>query len=62
MNRGDIGSFYCHFTDNWTVLHPIVDLEVNVYQSRVGHPFVPKFYHDRASTNFLKHFYIFRRS
>ena len=53
-NRENIGSFYCHFADNWTVLHPIVDLEVNLYQSRVGRFFVRKFYHDRASTNFLK--------
>ena len=36
-------------------MRPIIDLEVDVYQSRVGRLFVPKFYHDRASTNFLKH-------
>ena len=51
-NRGDIGSLYCHFTDNGTVLCQIVDLEVNSYQARVAGLFVPKFYHDRASRNF----------
>ena len=36
-------------------MRPVVELEVNFYQSRVGRLFVPQFYHDRASTNFLKH-------
>ena len=27
----------------------------NLISSKVGHLFVPKFYHDRAATNILKH-------
>ena len=54
-NIRDIASLYCHFTNNWTALRPVVELEVNFYQSRVGRLFIPQFYHDRASTNFLKH-------
>ena len=53
--RENIESLYSHFTDNWTVLRPIVDLAVDLYQSRVGRLFLPTFYYDRASTNFLKH-------
>ena len=30
-------------------------MEVDLYQSRVGRLFLSKFYHDEASTNFLKH-------
>ena len=36
-------------------MRPIVDLEVYLYQSRIGLLFVPKLYHDRESTNFIKH-------
>lgn len=36
-------------------MHAVLDSEINLHQTRIGRLFVPKFYYDQASTNFLKH-------
>ena len=53
--KGRIDSLYALLADNWTILHAVLSSQIIFYQSRVRDLFVPKFYHDRASTNFLKY-------
>ena len=50
-------NFYCYRTQHWTVLYAglgVVPTHILFYENKVGRIFVPKFYHDKRDTNFLK--------
>ena len=50
-------NFYCYQTQHWTVLCAglgVAPTQLFFYENKVGHIFVPKFYHDKRGTNFLK--------
>ena len=53
------GNFYCCQIQYWTVLNAgsgLVSSQILFYENKVGHVFVPKFYHDKRDTNFLQFF------
>ena len=50
-------NFYCYRTQHWTVLYAglgVAPTRLFFYENKVGRIFVPKFYHDKRDTNFLK--------
>ena len=50
-------NFYCYETQHWTVLYTglgMVPTQILFYENKVGCIFIPKFYHDKRNTNFLK--------
>ena len=50
-------NFYCYQTQHWTVLYTglgMVPTQILFYENQVGCIFIPKFYHDKRNTNFLK--------
>ena len=47
-------NFFLSFNKTYTVLAHLVDSTVFRYTGKVHRLFVPKFYHDRKDTNFLK--------
>ena len=50
-------NFYCYRTQHWTVLYAGLGVALTrlyFYENKVGRIFVPKFYHDKRDTNFLK--------
>ena len=53
--QGRLDSLYSIWSDNWTVLRALFNSQITLYQSKVRRLFVQQFYHDKASTNFLKH-------
>ena len=58
-NRG-IQNFYTSLPARWTVLQPVGNKQTRFYESKVEYIFVPKFYHNRASHDFLHRRYIGR--
>ena len=52
MPRQD--NLYCFKPNQWTVLHPALTTEIIFFENKVGHIFIPKFYHDKKDTSFLK--------
>ena len=52
--RGN-GIFYAKATRGWTVLQLIWNKQTRFYESVSDHIFVPKFYHGRSSSGYLKH-------
>ena len=38
----------------WAVLYPALSTKIIFFENKVGRIFVPKFYHDKKDTNFLK--------
>ena len=47
-------NFYCYQIKHWTVLCAVLSSQIFFYENKVGRIFVPKFYHDKRDTNFLK--------
>ena len=50
-------NFYCYQTQHWTVLYAglgAVPSQILFPENKVGRIFIPKFYHDKRDTNFLK--------
>ena len=48
-------NFFCYKKQNWTVLHSLLGVNQTLfYENKVERIFVPKFYHDKRDTNFLK--------
>ena len=48
-------SLYTGWEKQRTVLKPLLFAQTNFYESRTEYMFVPKFYHDRANSGFLKY-------
>ena len=48
-------NFFCYKKQNWTVPHSLLGVNQTLfYENKVERIFVPKFYHDKRDTNFLK--------
>ena len=48
---------YCYQIQHWTVLYAglgTAPAQILFYENKVGHIFLPKFYHDKRNTNFPK--------
>ena len=53
-------NFYCYKKQQWTVLYTgpgVVPTQILFYENKVRCVFVPKFYHNKRDTNFLKLFF-----